>query len=123
MIELCFKWKLKNIMTKHILNNWDLKAESYMEAKLRYSGFGCEIFEFFKSELSLNLNDFQFYQPINQPEDVIAYYKLGNIEFAVQLDPLCEVICIWNNSISVEINFFVKDYYTKVVEIIKTKIL
>lgn len=123
MIELCFKWKLKDIMTANILNSWNLKAESYMEAKLRYSGFGYEIFEFFKSELSLNLNNFQFYQPINQPEDLIAYYKLDNIEFAVQLDPLCEVICIWNNSISVEVNFFVKDYYAKVIEIIKTKIL
>ena len=111
------------IMAVNILDNWDLKIESYEDVKIRYSGFGYEIFRVLEFELPLVLNNLKFFQPLNQPEDVIAYYKLEGKEFAIQLDPLCEVICLWDNNFSIEITFFVQDYCNKVLEIIKTKFL
>ncbi len=71
--------------------------ETYNEFEHRYEGFGKETYLKIKEQIPNIYYKLLFYKRIDlQTEDSYAIYSDGEKSFAIQLDPLCEVIIIWN---------------------------
>ncbi len=96
------------------------KSESIQEVLNRYSGFGADIFskisEFYP-ELYSNL---KYYRAIAvQTNDVFAVCENIANEFAIQLDPDIEIICIWDEKNSIEIGDWATDEYQEAMSFIE----
>lgn len=106
-----------------LIETWECRPESYTDLKKRYDGFGKDLF----SILELNLPDLYshltFYQNINQPEDAVAVYDDSKHSFGIQLDPLIELIILWNENDSIEVTGYDEQYYETAIEFIKNKLL
>lgn len=68
--------------------------ETYEDFKKRYLGFGKEIYTKIKN--NIHDSEFQFYQAIDF--QLYAIFKNDQFSFEIQLDPLCEVIVLWNKT-------------------------
>ena len=117
--------KQKIMTTDTIIPKTDYKEENYLEVKNRYNGFGEEFYSSIKQNLPEVFKHLKYYQNIKiQKEDSFAEYNYENICFAIQLDPLCEVIVLFNNSnISIEIGTWSEDEYKEGIDFIKNEIL
>lgn len=108
-------------MDDNIIGNWKLQEETFESSGIRYTGFGFKIFEDIKESLPFVFENLKFYQPIEyQQEDLIAIYKNSEIEFGIQLDPLIEVIVLWNDKQHIEIGFFSENFSIESLDIIKS---
>lgn len=103
----------------------DYEREDFYGMNERYSGFGKEIYQKLKETLPLVFNKLMFYKNVRQQvSHSYAVYMDGTKSFALQLDPLCEVIVLWDRHNShVEIGAWSQDEYTEAIEFIKTRLL
>lgn len=63
----------------------------------RYSGFGENLFSKVETRFPGAISKIRFFRPqIHQTDDVWACYTDGSLVFAIQLDPSCERITLWN---------------------------
>ena len=103
-------------------DNWDFKEETFTEAIDRYSGFGEKMFFELDSHFPGMLSKFRFFQPQQyQQEDIWAIYQDNTFQFAVQLEPSCEVIILWNDNPkdSIEIGTWWDDEYEAAIAFIE----
>jgi hypothetical protein len=112
----------KTIMHK-LIETWECRPESYADFKNRYNSFGKDLFSVLVLHLPDLYSHLTFYQNINQPEDAVAVYDDSNHSFGIQLDPLIELIILWNEKDSIEVTGYDDQYYDRAIQFIKTKML
>ena len=101
-------------MMGNILTSKDgFQEETLDKVQERYSGFGGNLYQLMEEQIPEIFLKLSFYQQTTyQSEDSYAVYEdRDNPEksFAIQLDPLCEVIVIWNQNIHTEIGSWSED--------------
>jgi len=63
----------------------------------RYTGFGKHLFTQMAERIPGAFDNLKFFRTTDfQSEDVYAIYTALNEVFAIQLDPDCTVICLWD---------------------------
>ncbi|WP_428666456.1 hypothetical protein [Runella sp.] len=98
--------------------------ESYNDFLLRYSGFGEDFYQLLKEQLPDVFKQLRFFKSTNhQPEDSFALYQNVDGLFCIQLDPLCEVVILWNNEKHVEFNSRCNDQHLGALMVIKENLL
>jgi len=109
---------------EQILGQRDFVREEFEEVSTRYQGFGKDIYTKLRSMLPSVFDRLTYYRATTyQTEDSYAVYSDGTTEFAIQLDPLCEVIVLWNRATQIEIGTWSTDEYSEAVEFIKRNLL
>ncbi|WP_026727392.1 hypothetical protein [Flavobacterium denitrificans] len=107
----------------------DYIEEKFEEVLVRYNRFGKDLYNVIKEELPDVFKYLKYYRTIKygnigQLEDSYATYNDGDILFAIQLEPECEVICLYNREIHIEISDWNNnDYYKQSIEFIRTEFL
>jgi hypothetical protein len=98
-------------MTEPLLpTHFVFQPETYEAMRSRYDGFGLDVFEAMKSSMPSVFEALRFYrESSHQPSDVYAVCHWNQTSFAIQLDPDCEVICLWDRSIQTEIGTWESD--------------
>jgi hypothetical protein len=112
-------------MNKKLLTPFeDFEIESYDEFINRYTGFGKELYLKISDELPDVFNELTFYKRINQqPKDSYALCLGGAYSFAIQLDPLCEVIVLWNELKHIEIGRWSENEYHDAINYMKLELM
>jgi len=91
----------------------EFQEETLDNVLVRYSGFGKDLYRLLQEKLPQVFSNLRFYQgTTHQSEDSYAVYldpDNPRESFAIQLDPLCEVIVIWNQKIHTEIGTWSSD--------------
>ena len=102
--------------------------ETYEDFYNRFNGFGKEIFNKLKIELPYVFENLTLYKAIKstgkhiggfQPLDSYAIFDDENIQFVIQLEPLSEVICLFNDKTGIEIGYWSEDEYRDAINFIK----
>lgn len=102
----------------------EFQSENYTEFESRYSGFGKEIYLKLKEEVPQIFRDLTFHKRITfQTEDSYAQYIGDSYSLAIQLDPLCEVIVLWNNRKHIEIGTWAANEYEDAINFIKSELM
>jgi hypothetical protein len=102
----------------------DFTIEIFEYAIKRYSGFGKDLYKLIKQEIPIVFEKLVFYKRISiQQEDSYAIYTDKEKSFAIQLDPLCEVIVLWNENIHTEIGTWSEDVYEEAIGFIESEFL
>lgn len=102
----------------------DFIIETFDDFEKRYSGFGKEIYATIKVNLPAVFNNLVFYKHISSRlEDSYAEYQSDLFPFCIQLDPLCEVIVLWNNTKQIEIGCRAIHKYTDAINFIQSELL
>ncbi len=100
-------------------DNWTYTPETREDVSRRYSGFGCELYDRMAALLPECYAALRFYRAdCHQTEDSYAVCVISH-PFAVQLDPDCRVICLWDEEIHVEIGTWSDTPYHESFEFIK----
>lgn len=107
-------------------SNGEFVKEKYEDLIMRYSGFGIELLIMLKNNYNDIFSKLDFYKDQKSYHqdlddllpDSFSLYRNGVTEFAIQLDPEIEVICIWNKNKHIEINSYWKNPVQKSMEII-----
>ncbi|WP_196161761.1 hypothetical protein [Reinekea sp. G2M2-21] len=108
-------------MHKLLNDGWEYESESLNEVLSRYDGFGCRLFEFMEAELPKHFQSLKFYRAKSyQTEDAFAICSGLGHDYGIQLDPDCEVICLWDGSAHIEIGYWSENEYRESIEFIKT---
>ncbi len=120
----------------HSLLNTSQKyiEEKFIDVKKRYILFGNELYEILEKTEPEIFKYLKFYQAIEvnekttwgevQSEDSYAIYDNGEKSFGIQLEPLCAVICLYNEKTGIEIgNWDGNDYYQESIKFIKEELL
>lgn len=96
-------------------------TETLVEFNIRYCGFGKNIYDAISELLPDIFSKLCLYKNIvSQTEDSYAVYNDGNKSFGIQLDPLCEVVVLWDESVHMEIGYWSNDVYSESIEFIKS---
>lgn len=105
----------------NLLNDsWEYIQESQDDVVARYDGFGKKLFDVMSAVLPRCYQGLKFYRAIShQTEDVFAICESVGHDFGIQLDPDCEVICLWDKSTYIEIGCWSEDEYSESIEFIK----
>jgi len=99
-------------------------AETYEEYENRYMGFGKEFYSNIKNQLPHIYEKLSFYKRKNfQTVDSYAEFIDPNYYFAIQLDPLCEVIVLWNEKKQIEIGTWSSNKYQLAINYIKSELI
>jgi hypothetical protein len=108
-----------------LFDNWDFAEENYSEAMTRYSGFGAKLFNILDDRIPDILPSFRFFRSTGyQSEDVFAICENIERPFAIQLEPSCEVICIWSDTVNtIEIGGWSENEYEDAIEFIQEHFL
>jgi hypothetical protein len=86
------------------------EEETFAQVSTRYAGFGRGVFTALEAASPAAFAALRFYRAtIYQQGDVYAVCRWGDGEVAIQLDPDCEVICVWDRGAHVEIGAWAKD--------------
>jgi len=102
----------------------DFVIETYDDFESRYRGFGKEIYYRIKQTLPEVFRHFTFYRCLtSQKVDSYAEYESDKLAFCIQLDPLGEVIVLWNQEKQIEIGFWTKDVYNEAIIYIQIQLL
>jgi len=110
--------------TKLLNPSENYSEETYSEFENRYVGFGKEIYLKIKEKTPDVFHKLTFYKQIDsQTEDSYAEYSDINQLFAIQLDPTCEVIVLWNEQKQVEIGIWSNNEYGDAIDFIKSEFL
>lgn len=102
----------------------EFHSESFSAFEKRYIGFGKDLFLRIKDQIPEVFTELRFYQrkPF-QSEDSYAEYCHDGKVFVIQLDPLCEVIVLWNDHTSVEIGTWSSNEYDEALQFIISDLL
>jgi len=100
-------------------DSWTYTPETHDEFALRYSGFGRELYH----QMATILPDCHaalryFRADCYQTEDSYAVCQIAH-PFAIQLDPDCQVICLWDEQINIEIGIWSMEPYEESFEFIR----
>jgi hypothetical protein len=108
-----------------LFDKWDFAEETYSEAMIRYSGFGAKLFDMLDDRVPDILSSFRFFRSTRyQSEDIFAVYESIEEPFAIQLDPSCEVICIWSDTVNtIEIGDWSENEYEEAIKFIQEHFL
>ena len=107
-----------------ILQDWEYREESWGEFNKRYSGFGKDLYINIKERFPEIFEKLKYYQSVEfQTEDSFATYSDGITTFGIQLDPLIEVIVLWNKENHLEITSYTDNEYEVAMNFIKKKFL
>jgi len=108
-----------------LFDNWDFTEETYSEAMTRYSGFGAKLFDNLADRVPGILSFFRFFRSTGyQSEDIFAVCEAIERPFAIQLEPSCEVICIWSDTVNtIEIGDWSENEYEEAIEFIQEHFL
>jgi hypothetical protein len=110
-----------HMMHKLLNDGWEYESESQDEMTARYTGFGCKLFNAISIELPTHYQHLTLYKSkYDQTGDVFAISEGLGHDFGIQLDPDCEVICLWDAKIHVEIGYWSNDEYKEAIEFIKS---
>lgn len=102
----------------------DFVIETLDEFEKRYFGFGKEIYSNIEKELPEIFNNLVYCRRVNfQLEDSYAEFKNDQFPFCIQLDPLCEVIVLWNDTKQIEIGYWSENEYVDAINFIKSELL
>ena len=102
----------------------DLIEETYLDVISRYPGFGHELYSLLKDYHPEVFKRLTFYKRLElQTEDSYAVYDDGPRSFAIQLDPLCEVIVLWNHEFQTEIGTWCEDPVEEALHLIGTEMI
>lgn len=102
----------------------DFIIETFDDFKNRYFGFGKEIYSKIKDDLPEIFDKLVFYKRLNfQIEDSYAECKNDQFSFCIQLDPLCEVIALWNDTKQIEIGYWSENEYLSAINYINSEFL
>jgi len=105
-----------------MINERGYKSESLQDVMVRYKGFGKDLYTCMDAELPSVMNSIRFFKKTEtQPLDSYAVFDNGRSKFALQLDPECEHIIIWNEDKHLEFGFWTTDLYNSVLASIKTE--
>ena len=98
-----------------ILFEGEYEQENYQEFNARYKGFGKDIYSKMNRELPFVLDNIKLYKKVDyQLPDSFSVFDNGKSTFAIQLDPECEVIIIWNKKTQIEFGNWTIDLYNSV---------
>ena len=102
----------------------DFVIETFNEFEKRYLGFGKEIYSNIKKELPEIFNNLVYYRRVSfQLEDSYAEFKNEQFPFCIQLDPVCEVIVLRNDTKHTEIGCWSENKYVDAINFIKSELL
>ena len=99
------------------------KVEKFEEMLIRYNGYGKSLFSELKSDYPDIFEHLVFYQRIDIEEDCYAIYEKENVSFAIQLEPLCERIVLWNNTSIIEIGNWVTNENEEAIKYIRQNLM
>ena len=102
----------------------EYEVENYIEFEKRYLGFGKEIYLKIKEEIPEVFRQLTFYKRLTlQTKDSYAQYSGDNYSFAIQLDPLGEVIVLWNDKKHIEIGTWSENEYNDAIHFITSELI
>lgn len=108
-------------MHKLLNDSWEYISEKLDDVTARYSGFGCKLFEVISTELPSHYRNLKFYRSKTlQTEDVFAICEGIGHDYGIQLDPDCEVICLWYGETHIEIGDWSDDEYFESIKFINS---
>lgn len=111
-------------MKNEILSSGSYVPEDFDSFIKRYSGFGKNLYEKLENEYPAIFAYLSFYRRVDyQTEDSYAIFDDSNKAFAIQLDPLCEVIVLWGNHVRIEIGTWSLDEYAESITFIREELL
>jgi len=100
--------------------NYDFRQETYDAVCSRYAGFGRNLFATLREAMPSAFNSLLFYRAsVHQESDVYAVCHWAQTNFAIQLDPYCEVIVLWDHSTQIEIGTWESDPSLTAMEFIR----
>lgn len=107
--------------TKLLPKDGKFQLETFTEMSKRYTGFGNNLFTKLLSDEPQIKEQIKFYKRIDsQLEDSYALVSNPNMAIAIQLDPLCEVIIIWNNNVHIEKGHWTENLIQETINSIKS---
>ncbi len=108
-------------MHKLLNDVWEYEPESLEDVTARYCGFGCKLFEIISAELPEHYLKLKFYRSkSHQIEDVFCVCEGLGQDYGIQLDPDCEVICLWDEATHIEIGYWSEDEYIESIDFIRS---
>lgn len=111
---------MKNLLTPFE----EFEPENYNDFESRYTGFGKEIYLKLEQELPEIFRELTLHKRLTfQTEDSYAQYLGANNSFAIQLDPLCEVIVLWNEQTHIEIGTWAENACNVAISFIKSEFM
>lgn len=106
-------------MRSKILPCGNYVQEDFDSVMKRYSGFGEDLYKKLKDGYPKVFANLTFYRRVDhQVEDSYAVFADNDSFLAIQLDPLCEVIVLWNNLNRIEIGTWSLDQYSDAITFI-----
>lgn len=104
--------------------NEEFTHENINDFSDRYKGFGKDIYEIIKQELPDIYARLKYYRnTIGQTGDSYAEFMDDYHHFAIQLEPIGEVIVLWNKTKQIEIGTWSEDEYRETINYIKNELL
>lgn len=98
--------------------------ESLEEFDNRYSGFGGQLYSKLSYDLPPVFRNLVFYKKkTGQTGNSYAEFVDFRSPFAIQLDPIGEVIVLWNKEKHIEIGFWSNDPYKDALEVIRKELI
>ncbi|MCE2596673.1 hypothetical protein K6Y31_17940 [Motilimonas cestriensis] len=108
-------------MHKLLNDGWVYESVSFEEVSDRYKGFGRDLFNLIANDLPSHFSNLKFYKSKTyQDEDVFAICEGLGHDYGIQLDPDCEVICLWDGNTHIEIGTWSENEYEESILFIKT---
>ena len=104
----------------HLLNTaWAYSTETVGEFRSRYTRFGSGFYDHLSAHMPECFHKLRFYRADTfQTEDSFAVFEADH-PFAIQLDPDCEVICLWDSDVHAEIGTWSPDPYAEACRFIR----
>ena len=102
---------------------WSYTPETLDECARRYSRFGSELYQQMADTLPECFAALRCFRADDyQTEDSFAVCEMAH-PFAIQLDPDCEVICLWDSQTHVEIGTWSSNPYAEAFDFIRRHFL
>ena len=99
---------------------WSFTEESFAKFKVRYTGFGSDLYEAILEQMPEVFRSLRFYQSdVHQRGDSYAICELKS-PFSIQLDPDCEVICLGDHAVHTEIGTWFDDPCQEAIHFIRS---
>ena len=102
---------------------WSYTTESLDECTARYLRFGSELYHRMADTLPECFAALRYFRADDhQTEDSFAICDIAH-PFGIQLDPDCEVICLWDSQTHIEIGTWSADPYAEAFDFIRLHFL
>ena len=100
-------------------SGWTFLPETPDAFRARYTGFACGFYDYLALYMPERFQHLRLFRSeTRQTEDSYAVCEAAH-PFAIQLDPLCAVICLWDDDTHTEIGTWWPDPFAKAAEFIR----